>query len=233
MAFLTLIASLTQRATVVSDQILDAGLVPPFVFDDNLIGQVAVIEETGDPTSPSQAVSIDSSNGVAITDGQTVVYANAIIMPVSDVNKVNFTMVVNSDALVAALAATTEDSIPAFLEVRIVKDTQDILLLREPTVIQKAATTVGPLPPAGVRGVLYRSDIVALRDDPNSLEALSTLLPAPLPTLTLLIIVIGGSESSWNLVTGAADVDNPDGEVEPLDYNIVTNNRHWAKVGGL
>jgi len=232
MAFLKLIASLTQRATVVSDQILDHSLVAPFTFDDNLIGEVAVIEETGDPTDPSSEVNIDASTGVAVTDGKTVVYANAIIMPVTS-NKVNFTMVVNSDELVAALAASGDDTIPAFLEVRIVKDGQDILLLREAIVVQKAATTVGPLPPAGVRGVLYREDIVALRDDPNSLEALSTLLPAPLPTLTLLIIVIGGSESSWNLVTGAADPDNPDGEVEPLDYNGVTNNRHWAKVGGL
>jgi hypothetical protein len=233
MAFLSLIASLTQRAVVVSDQVLDSFDVPPFVYDDNLIGEVAVISETGDPTAPSQPVAIDASNGVAITDGQTVVYANAIIMSVSDVNKVNFTMVVNSDALVAAMVATTDDFIPAFLEVRIVKDSQDILLLREPIVVQKAATTVGPLPPAGVRGVLYRSDIVALRDDPASLEALSTLLPAPLPPLTLLLIAIGGSVSDWIWTPGQADPDNPDGEVQSLDWNIVTNNFHWAKGGGL
>jgi hypothetical protein len=228
MAFLSLIASLTQRATVVSEQVLDYVLVPPFTFDDNLIGEVIVVEETGDPTAPTRDVAIDSSNGVALTDGKTVVYANSIIMPVSDVNKVNFTMVVNSDILVAALAATNDDTIPAFLEVRIVKDSQDILLLREPVVIQAAATTVGPLPPAGVRGVLYYN-LVSLRDDPNSLESLSTLLPAPLPTLTFLIAVIQGSVSFWQLVTGTADPDNPDGEVQPLD----TASRFWAKTGGL
>ncbi len=231
MAFLSLIASLTQRRCVVSDQILDVFDVPPWVYDDNLIGEIAVISETGDPTAPSQDVPIDAATVVAVTDGQSVVYANAIIMPVTDINVVNFTMVVNSDALVAAIAGN--DSIPAFLEVRIAKDGQDFALLREPITIANSAVATGPLPPAGVRGVLYNSTIVALRSDPNSLEAFSTLLPAPLPTLTLLLIVIGGSESSWVLTAGTADPDDPDGQVAPLDANPVTNARFWRKAGGL
>ncbi len=230
MAFLSFTASLTQRAPVVSDQILNAFLLPPFVFDDNLIGEIAVVEETGDPTAPSQVVAIDAASAVVIEDGQSVVYANAIIQAVSNVNRINFTMVVNSDVLATAMVGN--DAIDAYLVVRIVKDGQDIALLREPIVIQNTATAVGPLPPAGVRGVLYNTNIIALRDDANSLEAYSTLSPA-LPTLTLLIIVIALSESSWVLETGAADAGNPDGEVAPLDYNVVTNNRHWTKVGGF
>lgn len=84
--------------------------------------------------------------------------------------------------------------------------------------------------PIYVAGALYEATIVALRDDPNSLEAFSS---ATYVTGTGLLIVIDLSASTWQLVTGPADEDNPDGEVQPLDYNVGTNNRHWAKVGGL
>ncbi len=91
-----------------------------------------------------------------------------------------------------------------------------------------AASVPGPQPPPGGGGIIYNEDIVALRSDPNSLEELATVT---LPTLTFLFIVIDLSDSHWQLVTGAADAGDPDGEVAPLDYNVVTNNRHWAKTG--
>ncbi len=84
--------------------------------------------------------------------------------------------------------------------------------------------------PIYVAGALYVSTIVALRDNPNSLEAYPSIR---FVTGTGLLIVIDLSASTWQLVTGPADTGNPDGEVQPLDYNIGTNNRHWSKVGGL
>ncbi len=84
--------------------------------------------------------------------------------------------------------------------------------------------------PIYVAGALYVSTIVALRSDPNSLEAYPSIR---FVTGTGLLIVIDLSASTWQLVTGPADTGNPDGEVQPLDYNVGTNNRHWSKVGGL
>ncbi len=84
--------------------------------------------------------------------------------------------------------------------------------------------------PIYVAGALYVSTIVSLRDDPNSLEAYPS---TRFVTGTGLLIVINLSASTWQLVTGPADIGNPDGEVQPLDYNVGTNNRHWSKVGGL
>ncbi len=84
--------------------------------------------------------------------------------------------------------------------------------------------------PIYVAGALYVSTIVALRDNPNSLEAYPS---TRFVTTTGLLIVIDLSASTWQLVTGPADTGNPDGEVQPLDYNVGTNNRHWSKVGGL
>ncbi len=88
----------------------------------------------------------------------------------------------------------------------------------------------GIQPPVPVVGATYYWWIIALRDDPNSLESVATIR---LATSQLIIIVIDLSESVWRLDAGSADIDNPDGEVQPLDYDIGINNRHWVKVGGL
>jgi len=237
MEFLNLVASLTQKRAITSAEIVDPITVAPFAYTESLQGKVIVLRETGDPTAPTEAVGLDASSGVALTDGRSIIYANALILPISgdDDNEVNFTLVVDSAELTAAFAATELDWIPAYLEVRIVKDSQDELLLREAVIIQLAASAAGALGnvPASVAKVLFNDTIITLRDDPNSLEAFSTLLPQALPTLTLLIIVKDDLVSFWQLVTGAADVDNLDGEVQPLDYDSLTNNRHWEKVGGL
>ena len=142
MEFLSLIASLTQRAVVVSDQVLDKELVPPFSFGDVLDGKIAVVSETGDPTQPTQDVPLDSSGGVALTDGAGVVYAAAIGVTIQNVNEITFTLVVDSVALQQALALITEDALPVFLEARGTIGAQDSLILREPTVITKTATGV-------------------------------------------------------------------------------------------
>jgi len=140
MEFLSLIASLTQRATVVSEQILDKELVPPFALGDVLDGKIAVVSETSDPTQPTEDVPLDSSGGVALTDGAGIVYAAATNVTIQNINEITFTLVVDSVALQQALALSSEDAIPVFLEARGTIGAQDSLILREPTVITKTAT---------------------------------------------------------------------------------------------
>ena len=228
MAFLSLTASLTQRATVVSDEILDKQLVPPFSFGDALSGEVSVIEETGDPTAPSQPVALDSSNGVALTDGAGVIYAFGTNVQIANVNKVTFDLVVNSDDLVAALLDA--DEIEAFFEVRISVGVQDELLLREPVTITKSATaTVPPSPVLPIR-LIYAYYITSLRDaGATSLESVPTV---SLGLVTLILTRIDMQVQGWLVADGTADPDNPDGQVQPLDYDP-DNPKYFLKALGL
>lgn len=84
--------------------------------------------------------------------------------------------------------------------------------------------------PVYVGNALYLSTIDSLRGGANSLEALTSTRYV---TGTMILIVIDDAVSNWQLQTGPADDTNPDGEVQPLDYDLGTNNRHWTKVGGL
>jgi hypothetical protein len=45
--------------------------------------------------------------------------------------------------------------------------------------------------------------------------------------------LLNGRLQSWELVAGAADATDPNGQVAPLDYNAGTNNKHWVKIGGF
>lgn len=233
MNLLSLVASVTQRATVVSEQILDHFSIPVFGYNDSILGKVAVVQETGDPTAPTTDVAIDNSSGVSLTDGKGTVYANALVLAVSNINEINFSLAVISDTLTAALLVTDDDSIEAFLEVRATTaDGQDVMILKEPTAIVKSAAS-GSVP-VSVRNIMFNSDIDTLRGGSGSLEELSTLSPV-IPTETLLIITRSETDAAsfWQLVSGDADDGDPDGQVRPLDYDNVTNNRHWAKKGGL
>lgn len=229
MEFLSLVASLTQRATVVSTQILDQFSLPWFSLGDALSGKIVIISETGDPTAPTAVVAIDSSSGIALTDGAGVIYAQATNLQVTNINELTFDMVVNTAELVAALTASEDSSVEAFLEVRITKDSQDELLLREATSIVKTATSTLPVPVLPVR-VMYNSTITSLRGDVTSLDTIATV---SLGTGTLLITVIDNIVQMWLLVDGAADGGDPDGQVAPLDYDAGTNDRHWVKAIGF
>lgn len=140
MQLVTLVASVTKRRTIVSSRITDVSPVPAFGTGDKIEGKIVVLSETGDPTDPTKAFPVDGSSLIALSDGMGNVYAPAIIGSVSNSNELNFSMLVSSGALDIALAATTEDFIEAFLEARVNSDTQDMLLLREPTTIERAAT---------------------------------------------------------------------------------------------
>jgi len=138
MALFTLVASITKKRAIVSTLITDEILVPEFRHNDNLTGQITVVSETADPTAPTAAVAVDSVTAVALTDGLGLVYATATGLSVSGGNVLNFTLVVDSAAMIAALAASLVDYINAFLEVKFVVGTQILRLLREPVTIQKS-----------------------------------------------------------------------------------------------
>jgi hypothetical protein len=78
----------------------------------------------------------------------------------------------------------------------------------------------------------YAMEVVSL-DGPAepSLISLNTTARA-LRSLVKVVIDVGGSpqEQDWRLDPGTADATDP-GEKQPLDWNLVTNNKKWIKVG--
>lgn len=74
----------------------------------------------------------------------------------------------------------------------------------------------------------YARTITALRSGLFSLEAVATIA---LAIDTIYIPLIGGYPQWWILKAGAADVDDPTGQVAPLDYHASTNNKHWERAG--
>jgi len=80
----------------------------------------------------------------------------------------------------------------------------------------------------------YHPEIVSILtvDGTPSLEGLATAPRAITCTqITITIIVSGSPEAQiWRLDSGAADpLDG--GQVAPADYDLVSNNKHWLKVG--
>ena len=142
MELLTLVASLTQRRVIVSEDITTPINVAPFAQGDTISGVIRVVQETSDPTNPTTAVNVDTSddNAVALTDGAGTSYADATITEITSGNRVAFELEVVSDALIAAMQAAQGGYINAFLEARITSDSQNILLLREAVIIWETAT---------------------------------------------------------------------------------------------
>ncbi len=79
-------------------------------------------------------------------------------------------------------------------------------------------------------GSWFYPGVHSLRGFSDSFEAVPTIT---LGLLTEARIIIDDSESQWQLQVGPADVNDLDGQVAPLDYNLAHNNVHWTKVGGL
>jgi hypothetical protein len=139
MEFLQLIASSTRRGTIESELITNNFQVPPFAQGDLIDGRIVVVYETGNPVEPTAAFVFDTCTGVALTDGRDVIYAQAGALAVVT-NAITFELAVESAELTAAMDASDDDWIDAFLEVRIAAEGQDGLLLREPVTIERAAT---------------------------------------------------------------------------------------------
>ncbi len=138
MEFLQLIASSTQRATIVSSQITDHFQVPPFAQGDLIEGKVVVFNETGNPAAPTAPFNMDGCTGVALTNGRDVIYCTAGGSIVVTGNIITFTLDVSGTELEAMFA--DDDWLDAFFEVRVSEDGQDGLLLREAVTIERAAT---------------------------------------------------------------------------------------------
>ncbi len=84
-----------------------------------------------------------------------------------------------------------------------------------------------PTPP----GVVYAYYITSLRySGSTSLESFSTITYG---LGTLILTRIAPGVQGWLIDSGAADPDDPDGQVAPLDYNADTNNVHFEKAIGL
>lgn len=81
---------------------------------------------------------------------------------------------------------------------------------------------------SGSSTVIYAPAITALTSGPFSLESVVT---TALAVNTVYIILINTYPQSWILRAGAADAGDPTGEVAPLDYNALTNDKHWEMSG--
>lgn len=225
---LSFVLSASQRRPIINQLLTDPLILPPFVRGDSVSGRIPVVTETGDVTSPTTALALTGSNGIALTDGDSIVYANASIAAVQNVNELVFSLNIASPALNTALL--TVSYINAFLEIRgTVATGQDSLLCHEEVTIAKTATPISgvPVSPSVIPGVVYNYLITTLRSAPTSLESMATL---NLAVKTLLITSIGGQQQFWQLTSGTADPTDPTGQVAPLDNPTAV---YWAKGLGL
>lgn len=76
--------------------------------------------------------------------------------------------------------------------------------------------------------LVYTNTITALRGGAFSIEAVDT---TDIAIDTIYVILINGYPKPWILRPDAADVDDPTGEVAPLNYHAGTNNKHWEMSG--
>ena len=79
----------------------------------------------------------------------------------------------------------------------------------------------------------YYNQVVALRAS-TATPALDQIVTRNLMTgsLAQIVIVESGSRTfmQWELVTGPADTADPNGQVQPLDYDANNNYKHWSRL---
>lgn len=83
-----------------------------------------------------------------------------------------------------------------------------------------------PVPPQ-TPGMIYIPEIVSLIGP--ALPSLQGTAATPFPIDTLIKITIDTQEQSWRVDPGPKDVDDP-GQISPVDYDMVSNNKHYTKV---
>lgn len=91
-------------------------------------------------------------------------------------------------------------------------------------------------PPAPARevslGPIYHPEIVAVRtvEGTPSLEQVPTTALL-IKTLVIIVIVVDGvaEEETWRLEAGPANPFDK-GQLQPYDYNALSNNKHWSSV---
>lgn len=100
------------------------------------------------------------------------------------------------------------------------------VLLRRDILLEAFTGEYDASQPITIKGAIYDTEIDALTGTANALETVPT---DTLSVGTRIQFVIDQSEQSWVLYAGAAGA----GEVAGLDYNPVTNNKHWVKTAGF
>jgi hypothetical protein len=142
---LSFVASVTSRQPLISESLAEPLQLPAFAQGESFEGKITVVKETHDPTNPTESFGFDDVDRVALTDGSLVVYAEGLSPAIANGNEVTFTLLVDSAYLDAAMLLYDDDSIPAFLEVRILKDVDQVFqLLREPVSITRTTPVTVP-----------------------------------------------------------------------------------------
>jgi len=97
----------------------------------------------------------------------------------------------------------------------------------------ECATGYMPMPgPPTMMAEEYHPEIVSLTGpEEPSLQSLDTATKAVASKVSITL-VIGGSrqEQPWGLYGGQADPEDP-GQVQPHDWNLASNNKHWERLG--
>jgi hypothetical protein len=81
----------------------------------------------------------------------------------------------------------------------------------------------------------YRPDIIALRavSATPALDEIATRSLMSTSVVEIIIFPLGEtirSRQTWELIDGPANPADPNGEVAPLDYDNVNNDKHWYRV---
>lgn len=173
--------------------------------------------------------------------------AQAIAITAVDVSKlrvpigVSGSMPMNTVGMAQAFTDNEAKMLRFTLEVEIQFDGQDSQKVYQEIVeVHRDLIDLNSVAPAVILGMtfvasqfsssllIYSNLITALRSGPFSLEAFST---TALALDTLHFILINGYPQGWILQAGAANAGDPTGEVAPLDYNALTNDKHWELSG--
>jgi hypothetical protein len=150
---LPLVADLTSRRLLNNLNSITPRAALVFVYDDTLEGEIRIVRQTGLVTPPLVRINLptfDSGVIIALTDGQSIVYANATnlaLVGTGDVGdpRIVFNLDVSSVALDTALAAEGGQFITAYFEARLRVTAvdgaiiQDQVTLREQCQIYKTA----------------------------------------------------------------------------------------------
>lgn len=145
-------------------------------------------------------------------------------------------MPMNTAGMAEAFAAAEATTLRFTYEVSIQWPGEEPMVVYQTTYdVHRDLGNSGTLLPATMAALLaidedfvYAPSITALRSGPFSLEAVVT---TTLDLQSIYIPLIGGYPQWWILKAGAADVDDPTGQVAPLDYHATTNNKHWERAG--
>jgi hypothetical protein len=142
---LPLVADLSSRRLLNSLNSITPRSALVFVYDDTLEGEIRIVRQTGLVTPPLVRINlptVDAGVMIALTDGQSIIYAagtNISLVGTGDVGdpRIVFQIDVTSVALDAALAAEGGQFISAFFEVRLRVTSVDGAIIQDQVTIRE------------------------------------------------------------------------------------------------